>query len=306
MRVNRGINDQRTTIIVFALVILVVASIANTDHVYGSADKWKITQYRSKHVEAMAYTIESPDGKLAIVDGGWKSDAQRMLNVIQEHDNTVDAWIITHPHPDHLGVINRIMKGKKKGKNTVRIRRIYTIRVDTAHYKNHLIPADRYDLYKEFRSLIKREKVTYVKENKTYRIVGLKMKVFNAWPKSYLRNYNYSLCNNGSMVFKLSGKKRSMLFCGDIRQETANRVIYYHKNELRSTFVQCAHHGRDGVNTRFYDYVKAKKAFFDASEKGLHNKTFIAYVNALMSYFKRTHTQILKWNSHKLNTVCIK
>ena len=45
-----------------------------------------------------------------LIDGGHTTDADEVREVIKEHGNHVAAWILTHPHPDHVGAFNEIMK----------------------------------------------------------------------------------------------------------------------------------------------------------------------------------------------------
>lgn len=285
---------------IFAMVaIVMVVAVAVTfsfpADIYGITKgtpnlKWRIVQHRGSYSVSMAYTIEDSKGRLAIIDGGWESDAIYLESIIQKHGNVVDAWIITHPHPDHIGVINHVMANKET--NRIRIKKIYTVKVDSAHYQATAKPIDRYDLFEEFQKLTRKEKVIYVKENETHKILGLKMRVLSAWPRNYLRCFNGSVCNCGSMVFKLSGKKRSMLFCGDCKARLQKRIINRHAKELRSTWVQCAHHGRDGFTNSFYKRVHAKGAFIDASDAVIQDRSRNLPAVDLIEYLDKHKTRV--------------
>ena len=71
---------------------------------------WTVTQYGSDNdsAQSMFYTIKGSNGRLFIVDGGWAANEGRVRNVIKKNGNKVDGWIITHPHPDHVGAFNKI------------------------------------------------------------------------------------------------------------------------------------------------------------------------------------------------------
>ena len=49
--------------------------------------------------------IKSPHGKLIVIDGGWEADATKLSELIQQQGGKVDAWLITHPHEDHVGAL---------------------------------------------------------------------------------------------------------------------------------------------------------------------------------------------------------
>ena len=84
------------------------------------------------------------------------------------------------------------------------------------------------------------------------------------------------------MVFKLSGQKRSMLFLGDIGDNNAdNRALYpdtgagskigceiadtilaTYPEDVKSDFVQMAHHGNSLMPDYFYEAVAPRESFF--------------------------------------------
>ncbi len=89
------------TIMVFLMVLLIDRVLVNP--------KWKITQYSDDSgAQAMFYTITSDKKDLIIIDGGHTENAGKVRKVIEEYGNHVDIWILTHPHPDHIGAFNEI------------------------------------------------------------------------------------------------------------------------------------------------------------------------------------------------------
>ena len=70
------------------------------------ASSWKVTQYGSDSdfQQSMFYTIKGSNGKLIVIDGGWDYDAKRVRDTIKKLGGKVNLWIITHPHPDHVGI----------------------------------------------------------------------------------------------------------------------------------------------------------------------------------------------------------
>ena len=113
---------------------------------YDLPTKYTVTQYQDPEgYQCMSYTIESTDGGLVVVDGGRAWQSEELVNVIKGKGGKVDAWIITHPHDDHCGVLCSILAAEWD-KTEIEIDRILLgqldldairlqgIRVDTVDY----------------------------------------------------------------------------------------------------------------------------------------------------------------------------
>lgn len=252
---------------------------------------WKVTQYgRADDAhQSMFYTICSSTGKLMVIDGGWVSQADHVRNVIAGLGNRVDAWVITHPHPDHVGALNAILKNNYTG---IRIRKIYAPQVNAVRYAATKQPWDDYQVYEEFASLTKgMKKLKYLKEGDKLKVIGLTMTVFNGWDSS-VDKLSVNFCNQGSLVFRLEGKKRSMLFCADVGQPRQKRILKKYKKQIRSTYVQCGHHGNWGLTKTFYKYVAPKAAFFDAPALITMSSGDLYDAPALIAYFRRKNVRV--------------
>ena len=53
--------------------------------------------------------MQSKDGTLVVIDGGWDSDSAHLLDVIRSKGGHVSGWFITHPPVSytHLDVYKR-------------------------------------------------------------------------------------------------------------------------------------------------------------------------------------------------------
>ena len=225
-------------------------------------NRWTVTQYASQSdAQAMIYTITDRRGHFVIVDGGYDTDAEFVRKLIAKHHDHVDAWIITHTHPDHAGAFNAIMFGPE---NDIQIDHLYTVNANTDRYRETAQPYDRFDVHEMFEQLTAdMPQVEYLAENDELDLIGLRMKVLSAWDERVdaLKDH---LCNDGSMMFRIEGKANSMLFCADVQKEMEQYILPAHKDELKCDYVQCGHHGNWGLTTEFYDYVEPKAAFMDA------------------------------------------
>lgn len=64
--------------------------------------------------------------------------------------------------------------------------------------------------------------------------------------------------NDLSMVFRISGGKKSVMFCGDAYHRSLRVVMQkYTAEQLHSDIVQAAHHALDGGDSEFYRMVGA-------------------------------------------------
>ena len=57
----------------------------------------------------LSCVMKSKEGAVIVVDGGRDVDAPHLIEVIQELGGHVDAWLLTHPHSDHVGAITEIL-----------------------------------------------------------------------------------------------------------------------------------------------------------------------------------------------------
>ena len=224
---------------------------------------WTVTQYGSEgENQMMCYTITNPKGQLVIIDGGWDTDADALREIIEEHHGHVDAWVITHPHPDHVGAFNAIMAANVDG--AVVVDRIYTVPVNRERYQETARSYDVIDAYEIFYTLTKdADNVVYLKENDTFDLIGLKATVLHSWDDDVDALPDH-LCNDGSLMFRIEGAKESMLFCADVQSEMEEFIVSEHQDELQADYVQLGHHGNWGLTTDFYDLINPKAVFADA------------------------------------------
>ena len=72
-------------------------------------------------------------------------------------------------------------------------------------------------------------------------------------------------------VFKLSGARDSMIFCGDAGSASGNealsdKIIRDFADDISCDYIQMAHHGFGGLSEKFYEMASPKAAFFDSPE----------------------------------------
>ena len=177
---------------------------------------WTVTQYgNDTGNQMMFYSITNARGQLVLIDGGWDTDAELVKSVIDAHGGHVDAWVITHPHPDHCGAFNAIMAANVDG--SVVVDKIYTTPVNRKRYQETAHDYDRIEDYETFYILTKdADNVVYLNEGDAFDLIGLTGTVLHAWDE-HVDALKDHLCNDGSLMFRLeammcSPKWSSILF----------------------------------------------------------------------------------------------
>ena len=243
-------------------------------------DGYKITQYGNyEQLQHLFYTIEDKENNLVIIDGGWSYDAEEVYEIIAQHNNHVTAWIITHPHPDHVGAFNTVMSEHPE----IIIDDIYSIDMNYERYRETAHDYDGFEACEQYMEIISNlGNVHLLKEGDVFYVLGLEFDVIHAWDEE-VDELTANLANNGSLCFIVKGKEESMLFCADAQKEVENSIIERHKDELNVDYVQLGHHGNWGLTTDFYDLINPKAVFFDVSRDIFEGEKFDAAL--LRDYF---------------------
>ena len=259
---------------------------------YNTFYNWKVTQHGNDDgSQSTFYTIESPSGGLTIIDGGWDSQYEAVWNVIEEYGYHVDNWIISHPHFDHVGAFNHIMNDSDLS-SKITIDQIYVTPVNEERYEE---TAKEYDVYEDY--LVYKDildglaNVLYVNEGEEYYVDGLKMIIISAWDEN-VDSLPDHLCNDGSLMFKLSGCKESMLFCSDVQSEMEQFILPEHEEDIKVKYVQCGHHGNWGLTTDFYEMVNPNVAFMDAPPSLFETRDDIYDGYKTMDFFMEKGTTV--------------
>lgn len=276
--------------LVFFIALIFGMNLRNYSEKYiesgGQAEKskntsWTVTQYGENNMpQMMCFTIEGNENGLVVIDGGYKNfeeDVNRIIEIANNHNNQIDAWIVTHLDSDHVGVCLNIIDYHPE----IKINKIYTPNVPTFEQAKEKYPQEtEWENFQEFTAL-NLENVEWLKENDEIKdIIGLKMKVLWAYSDWVYENCN-NLLNNGSLVFKLYGKEESMLFCADTQNpKVEEQIIKKHKSDLKSDYLQVGHHGNNNFSQDFYKLVFPKKAFFTGPKVLIENPDNISWFTA--------------------------
>ena len=255
-------------------------------------DGWKVTQYGDLFGnQELCYTITTGSG-LVIIDGGWEYEEPRLRRIIARYGNRVDAWILTHYHPDHISAFVDIYKDPQG----ISIRKIYAPELPSLEILMENASWDDYGRLNEFRALDVPE-LTYLHTGDVIDLLGLELEVYSAY-EDEIDDISNDLMNDGSLVFQIRGSQDTMLFCGDAGSSGGNnklskRIRLRWGEKLKSDYLQMAHHGFGGMSRLFYETVDPKAAFFDSPQwllSGEHRLSCRKYVEWMEEQGKHIYT----------------
>lgn len=255
---------MRVRIVRAAILCMVVAFLyfaaGQSENIY------TITQYPQLiEAQGTCYTITDSAGHLVIVDGGFDESAYQVLQLIVANDSYVDAWILTHPHGDHIGAFENLMEGDFDFDIGV----IYAIDLDEDFYRTVVNKYDGgYEYFARFQEIAADlDNLRYVHTGEHYDLCGLDMEILNAYDRED-PIYEFDPANTGSIMFRLTADGGdTMLFCADVRSSMSDRIIDRWGEHLKSDNLQVSHHGNQATLPReFYEIVDPEVAFFDEPE----------------------------------------
>lgn len=198
----------------------------------------------------LSIVIKSPHGKLIVVDGGWEADATKLSELIQQQGGKVDAWLITHPHEDHVGALCAILNdtGRK-----IKIDKIYCS-LATPDWYRQVSPAGAGiadQLLSAFTKLPVGTVTNNIGRGTEIDIDDVNIRVLNNRGV-----YTYNGVNNSSIVYKIRVSGQSILILGDLAYDGGKDLIRTcTAAELKSDIVQMAHHGQQGVDQDVYALI---------------------------------------------------
>ena len=214
---------------------------------------WQLAQFN--YEVQMCYIIRTDDCKIIVVDGGMPTSSNRVTDYLQQFGGYVHSWIITHPHLDHIGVLQKIIDEKK-----IRIDRILHSKLDEDWVVEHEVINS--GLVRNYNEKINESVISIinVKKDEVYNIGdGVELEIIAVKNDSITVN----AINNSSLVFKIKSKSKSVLFLGDLGVEGGNAILNsVNPARLHADFVQMSHHGQGGVGLNFYKLVNADYALW--------------------------------------------
>ena len=201
--------------------------------------------------QMMSYVITTRSKKVIVVDGGLDKDAEYLRQAIIARGGKVHAWLITHPHSDHVGALTKLIN---EGLQGISIAALYYNFVDDDWYqRNEAYRADVvYKAKEAFAKLGEGKLYSNVKRGDVIQVDDVKINILNS---PYL--FNVNAINNFSIAFRMDIGPKKVLFLGDMGPEAGESLLKdVGAAELKADIVQMAHHGQYGVNKNVYEAIR--------------------------------------------------
>lgn len=199
-----------------------------------------------------SYVIRTVNGKVIVMDGGYEAEKDYLRGFIDALGGKVDAWIISHPHDDHITALVALLDNPKG----LKIEKIYHSRFST----DALIDGESEStaqITRKFYSQL--DKATDIVEvdchpGDEFEIDGVNFKILSEQNPEFAQRNPY---NNSSMVVKMWDREKSFIFLGDLGVEGGQKLLdSQYAGDLECDYLQMAHHGQAGCDKKFYETVK--------------------------------------------------
>ena len=201
-----------------------------------------------------SFILESGD-TLLMVDGGVPSETPYLYEYLKELGGHVTAWFITHFHDDHMGAFWTLLREHPD------------IRVDAVYW--HL-PSDEFiirhapkqdfwtseEMLSGLRGVMAERgvKQVIVETGDVYSFDGgaVNVRILHTPDETLVHNP----INDSSIVFRFEADGKRILVLGDLGPEGGDQLLAeVDHDELKSDFVQMAHHGQGCVKKDCYEVI---------------------------------------------------
>lgn len=198
--------------------------------------------------QMMGYIIKTKNNKMIVIDGGLSEDSKNLLKYIQNHDNKVDYWFLTHNHNDHAGAFVEIMNNYDVQVDNIYVslneKEWYQVNEPTrAEFTEALIDTLNEEKLKD--------KVISPELNEKINIDDINVEILGIKNPEFTENSG----NEQSMVIKFDTGKTKLLILGDTGEKSSEKLLLNQKDKLKSDIVQMAHHGQAGATEEIYKTV---------------------------------------------------
>lgn len=206
----------------------------------------------------MSFLLQTNHGEVIVIDGGLEQDTDHLVETIQSMGGRVSAWLITHPHNDHVGALTNLLN-----------RDLIPVEIDAIYYS--FLTREQYEKgasmgrMSDYDNLMSALSKVPAEKLHTPLSKGQKIQVDNAVITVMNQPFytNYNTFNNGSVVYRIDINGKRLMFLGDLGWEPGTKLLrMWNYEELKSDVVQMAHHGQDGVDENLYQVLHPEICFW--------------------------------------------
>lgn len=212
----------------------------------------------------MSYVIKTANDKYIVIDGGAAGGKSSYMHaelqkITGQEVPEIEAWILTHMHGDHVMEFCDIATYYDPEFEDIKVKNVY-FNFPSERFMKSSEGGDCYNIYKK----VKKSYDMFMGEGEYDKING--KNVFEG-DSFYIDDVKFDILltvtdeekeyniNDTSLIFRVTMEDQTVLFLGDAGVAEGARLLEKYGSELKSDFVQMAHHGQGGVDRDVYEAI---------------------------------------------------
>ena len=219
----------------------------------------------------MSYVLRLSDGRFIIIDGGYNEKdfyhARQMYDLLTEQnvleEITIAAWIITHPHIDHLGTASDFLRYYNPSQvNLQQMIFNFPTNDDIMLFEPESVTSDHPSYMPTFMLALEmlwpQLKITVCHTGQRYHFADATIEVLHTLEDFYPKTMNSlssNQMNGASVVFSLELGGQKTMFLADSAEGCSKDLYAMWGDYLKSDMMQAAHHGLRGGTVELYEAV---------------------------------------------------
>lgn len=212
----------------------------------------------------MLYILRLRDGRFIIIDGGFNDDknVELLISSLRRqakdpNDITVAAWIFSHHHGDHTGLIRKLASSAAYRKLVNVERFIFNFPSEEQFGKmGEGYPTSTYSAIASYKDA----EVIKAHPGQVFSYGGAQIEYYSTI--ELIAPTDCDTGNTVSAVFSVTAEGQKIMFLGDSSNLMSNTLVKCYGTALASDIVQVAHHGANGGTVELYRLIDMKVAFW--------------------------------------------
>ena len=244
------------------------------DNVYEAVCQPQLTQIKllcQEYRGGMSYLIRLSDGRFLILDGGYNENdyyhARQLYDLMAEQNVlpriTVAAWIISHPHGDHLGTAADFLRYYNSSQ--VELQQMifnFPTDKDIAPIEQETVssthPSYMPTFFLALETLWPDLKVTVCHTGQVYHFADAKLEFLHTIEDFYplsVASLSSNQVNGASAVFTMEIGGQKTMFLGDCAIDESKALVKMWGGYLKSDILQASYHCQRGGTVPLYEAI---------------------------------------------------
>ena len=225
-----------------------------------------------KVINGMSYILRTQENSFIVIDGGMDGQGEEttIYNLMAEQSGmekpVIAAWILTHPHNDHIGAVSDFIT--KYGSKIVPELIIFNFPdEDILCTAGNDCDAKSCGVIRQALSG-KWKECRFVKPHTGQKLLisGVEIEILHTAEEVYPDTQAMLRNNANSMVFTMKTAGRSILITGDISYTYGTEMLAWYGNELKCDILQVIHHARTHGSIEIYKAAAPTVALWPTSK----------------------------------------